>query len=85
MTHFGKIKSYDRDLDTGMITPDTGGDALPFDRMDLQLQGPAPSVGQRFGFETSEVGGGTRRAIKLLLKQGSTPSLQEQQARAQRG
>lgn len=85
MTHFGKIKSYDSGKGTGMITPDKGGDALPFGRKDLQHEAQEPSVDQRYGYDTSEVNGGNKRAIKLQPQQGEGPSLQEQQARAQQG
>ncbi len=85
MTHFGKIKSYDGDKGTGMITPDKGGDALPFRRKDLQQQAQEPSVDQRFGYETSEVNGGDKRAINLQLQQGEGDNVREQQARAQQG
>ena len=85
MTHFGKIKSYDSDKGTGMITPDKGDDALPFKRGDLQQQAQEPCIDQRFGYDTSEVNGSNKRAINLQPQQGNGPSLQEQQARAQQG
>ena len=52
MTHYGKIKSYDSNKSSGMITPEKGGDALPFGRSDLQEQAKEPKVDQRFGYET---------------------------------
>lgn len=85
MTHFGKIKSYDSDNGTGMITPDKGGVALPFRRKDLEREAQEPTVNQRFGYETSEVDGGDKRAIDLQPQQGEGDSVREQQARAQQG
>lgn len=85
MTHFGKIKSYDSGKGTGMITPDKGGDALPFGRKDLQQEAQEPSVDQRYGYDTSEVDGGNKRAINLQPQQGEAESVQEEQARAQQG
>ncbi len=83
MTHYGKIKSYDSDKRAGTIVPETGGDALPFRKSDLQQQAQEPRVDQRYGYETSEVDGGKRRAINLQ-QQGESET-QEQQARAQQG
>ena len=85
MTHFGKIKSYDSGKGTGMITPDNGGDALAFGRKDLQQEAQEPSVDQRYGYDTSEVNGGNKRAINLQPQQGEAESAQEEQARAQQG
>ncbi|MDP4576043.1 cold-shock protein [Qipengyuania sp. G39] len=85
MTHFGKIKSYDSGKGTGMITPDKGGDALPFGRKDLQQEAQEPSVDQRYGYDTSEVDGGNKRAINLQPQQGEAESVQEEQARSQQG
>lgn len=85
MTHFGKIKSYDSDKGTGMITPDKGGDALPFGRKDLQQEAQEPSVDQRYGYGTSEVDGRDKRAINLQSQQGEAESVKEEQARAQQG
>lgn len=83
MTHYGKIKSYDSDKGAGTITPERGGDALPFRKSDLQQEAQEPKVDQRYGYETSEVDSGKRRAINLQ-QQGESET-QEQQARAQQG
>lgn len=65
MTHYGKIKSYDSVKGEGMINPEKGGDALPFKKADLQQEAQAPRVDQRYGYETSEVDGGSKCATKL--------------------
>lgn len=85
MPHFGKIKSYDSDKGTGTITPDKGGDALPFGRKDLQQEAQEPSVDQRYSYITSEVDGSDKRAINLQPQQGEAESVQEGQARTQQG
>ena len=84
MTHYGKIKSYDSSVGTGSITPEKGGDALRFEKANLQQEGEMPKVGQRFSYDTSEVDGGRKRAVNLQHQQGE-PSEQEKQARAQQG
>lgn len=65
MTHFGKIKSYDSSKGEGMITPEKGGDALPFGKSDLQQQAQEPKVDQRFGYETKQIDGGKAHAVSL--------------------
>ncbi|QUL39133.1 cold-shock protein [Erythrobacter sp. JK5] len=84
MTHFGKIKSYDSNKGVGTITPEKGGDALPFGKSDLQQQAQEPKVEQRYGYETSEVDGGKKRAVNLQHQQGDGRS-QKEQARQQQG
>lgn len=42
MTDFGKIKSYDTGNGEGTITPEQGGDVLPFRKADLQQQAQEP-------------------------------------------
>ncbi len=65
MTHFGKIESYDSSKGKGMITPEKGGEALPFGKSDLQQQAQEPKVDQRFGYETKQVDGGQAHAVSL--------------------
>ena len=84
MTHFGKIKSYDDGKGTGTITPEKGGDALPFKKADLQQQAQQPMVDQRYGYETAEVDGGKKRAVNLQQQQGDN-DMQKDQARKQQG
>ena len=79
MTHYGKIKSYDSGKGAGMITPDKGGDALPFNKSDLQQQGQVPSADQRFGYDPRQVDGGQAHAINLQMEQGSGDSGAKQQ------
>ncbi len=82
MTHFGKIKSYDAGSGSGTITPEEGGDALPFSKSGLQQEAQEPTIGQRYGFETSEVDGSNKSAINLQHQQSDEQS-QEEQARNQ--
>ena len=72
MTHYGKIHSYDADKGAGMITPDKGGDALPFAKADLQQQAEEPKADQRYGYETKQGEGGTAHAINLQMEQGDS-------------
>ncbi|AXK43621.1 cold shock domain-containing protein [Erythrobacter sp. SN021] len=65
MTHYGTIKSYDAGKGQGMITPEQGGDVLKFEKSDLKKESSAPQQGQRFGYETKQVGGGQPQAINL--------------------
>ncbi|MHA6318382.1 cold-shock protein [Altererythrobacter sp. CAU 1778] len=66
----------------GTISPEKGGDALPFRKKDLQQQAQEPEVDQRYGFETSEVDGGKKRAVNLQQGDGDR---QKEQARNQQG
>ncbi|TIX49645.1 cold-shock protein [Alteraurantiacibacter aquimixticola] len=83
MTYLGHIKSYDNSNGIGLISPDDGGDDLPFKRADLQEQERAPVTDQRFCYETSEVNGANRRAINLREPDGAR--IKMEQARSQRG
>lgn len=69
MTNYGKIKSYDAVKGTGSITPEKGGDALPFAKADLQQQAEVPKEDARYGYETQNGDGGKRSAVKLELQQ----------------
>jgi CspA family cold shock protein len=84
MTDFGKIKSYDNGKGTGTITPEKGGDALPFRKSDMQQQGQEPQQDQRFGYDVKNADNGRRYAINLQPQQGEG-DLQQEQARAQQG
>ena len=83
MTHYGKIKSYDSSAGTGSITPEEGGDALRFKKADLQQEGQMPKVDQRFSYDTSEVDGGSKRAVNLQQQQGDGQSQKEQASNQQ--
>jgi len=74
MAHYGKIKSYDTTKGAGMITPDKGGDALPFNKADLQQQAEVPRADQRYGYETKLGEGGKSHAINLQMEQGNSDS-----------
>jgi cold shock protein len=80
MTQYGKIKSYDIGKGAGMITPDKGGDALPFNKSDLQQQAQEPVTDQRFGYDTRQVDGGKAHAINLQMEQGTHDSSANQQS-----
>jgi CspA family cold shock protein len=80
MTHYGKIKSYDTGKGAGMITPDKGGDALPFNKSDLQQQAEVPKADQRYGYETKQVDGGKAHAINLQMEQSESDSAASQQS-----
>ena len=80
MTHYGKIHSYDTAKGAGMITPEKGGDALPFNKADLQQQAEVPKADQRYGYETKQVDGGKAHAINLQMEQGDNDSGSKQQS-----
>jgi cold shock protein len=82
MTHFGKIKSYDSGKGAGTISPEKGGDALPFGKSDLQQEAQVPKIGDRYGYETDQVDGEDTRATNLRQQQGD---VRQEQARAQQG
>jgi CspA family cold shock protein len=73
MAHTGTIKSYDAAKGSGMITPEKGGDALPFNKSDLQQQAQEPREGQVYGYETREVNGGKAHATSLQMEQAEGP------------
>jgi CspA family cold shock protein len=79
MTHYGKIKSYDTGKGSGMITPDKGGDALPFNKSDLQQQAQEPRADQRYGYDTRQIDGGKAHATNLQMEQGAGDSGAKQQ------
>lgn len=83
MTHYGNIKSYDADKGVGTITPEKGGEALPFNKADLQQEGEEPKVDQRFSYQTNGDEGGNGRAVNL--RQQGEAGVQEEQARQQQG
>lgn len=85
MAHTGTIKSYDVNKGAGMITPKTGGDALPFNKSDLQQQAQEPRAGQAYDYETREVNGGKVHATSLQMEQGSSDQSKKDQAAKQQG
>ena len=89
MSHCGNIKSYDSGKGRGTITPEKGGDALHFVKADLQQEAAEPKVGQRYGYQTRQVGGGEPQATDLRQQeqdeaQGSQ-DVQRDQASQQQG
>ncbi len=79
MAHSGTIKSYDAAKGHGMITPEKGGDALPFNKSDLQQQGQEPQSGQMYAYETREVDGGKAHATSLQMEQSKKDQASKQQ------
>lgn len=69
MSHYGQIKSYDTSKGRGMIAPEKGGEPLEFVKADLQQEAAEPKAGERYGYETRQVGGGKPQAINLRSKQ----------------
>ena len=80
MTSYGKIKSYDTGKGAGTITPEKGGDALPFNKSDLQQQAQEPRANQRYGYDTRQIDGGKVHAINLQMQQGDGDSGSKQQS-----
>ena len=85
MAHTGTIKSYNAAKGNGMITPEKGGDALPFNKSDLQQQAQEPREGQHYGYETREVNGGKVHATSLQMEQGKPSNDVKDQASKQQG
>ena len=85
MAHFGKIKSYDSISGTGSIAPEEGGDALRFNKADLQQEGQMPKVDQRYSYETSQVDGGKKSAVNLQQEQQGEDKSRKEQAGNQQG
>jgi CspA family cold shock protein len=84
MPFFGRIIAYDSDGEIGTIAPEGGGTPLPFRKSDLETGMRAPRIDQRFGYETSEINGGGKRAV-FLFPQPVDGDRQREQAIAQRG
>lgn len=76
MTEFGNIKWYDSAKGTGSITPEAGGDVLPFAKADLQQQAEVPVKDQRYGYETKSGDDGKRRAVNLSHQMTGTQTEQ---------
>jgi cold shock protein len=62
---YGKVESFDNNKGTGLITPEAGGKALPFDRSAFSwTDKSAPPVGRRLSYEVADTAG-VNSAIKL--------------------
>jgi CspA family cold shock protein len=58
MKHFGTVKSFDETEGRGLITPETGGDALRFERTAFSWQpGGSPTSGQRLSYDLAHTNG----------------------------
>lgn len=77
MTYYGKINSYDSGKGAGTISPEKGGAPLAFVKADLQQEAAEPKAGQRFGYETRQVGGGKPQAINLQHEQDQSAGKQQ--------
>ena len=51
MKHFGTVKSFDTDKGAGSIKPETGGEALSFERSAMSWSGKPPIEGQRLSYD----------------------------------
>jgi len=83
MTNFGKIKSYDGGKGTGMITPEKGGEALPFNKSGMKKEGHEPKLDQRYGYDVKHDDGGKSLAINLQPQ--TDADVRQQQASSQQG
>jgi CspA family cold shock protein len=91
MTDFGKIKSYDTGNGTGTISPEKGGDTLPFRKSALQQQAQEPKQDQRYGYDVKSGDNGTRYAVNMQAQgegqsqkaPGGSETLQEQASKQQ--
>ena len=58
MKHFGTVKSFDENEGSGLITPETGGDALRFDRSAFSWQpSGSTTAGQRLSYDLAHTNG----------------------------
>ena len=65
MKLFGKVESFDTNKGTGLITPETGGKGIAFERKAISWDNNTPpEVGKRLSYEVSETEGVTS-AINL--------------------
>ncbi len=52
MKYFGTVKTFDTDKGLGSLTPETGGDALAFERSAISWDAPkSPNVGERLSYD----------------------------------
>lgn len=62
---YGKVESFDTNKGTGLLTPETGGKGIAFERSAFSWDNKTPpTVGQRLSYEVSETDG-VSSAIKL--------------------
>ena len=84
MTQYGKITSYDTSSNSGMITPEKGGDALRFGKSDLQQEAELPKSGQRFSYETKKVAGNNDCAVNLRQQEQGEGKQDSQRGQAEK-
>ncbi|NVE95390.1 cold-shock protein [Altererythrobacter lutimaris] len=70
MVNYCKVRTFDRMTGTGFISPESGGELLPFQQIDVQRR-PSERVceGQRLIFEIELGVDGEKNAINLRLVQ----------------
>ena len=62
---YGKVESFDIDKGTGLLTPETGGQRIAFERSAFSWENKTPPIiGQRLSYEVAEQAG-VPSAIKL--------------------
>ena len=62
---YGKVESFDASTGTGLLTPETGGKGIAFERGAFSWDNKTlPTVGQRLSYEVAEKNG-VSSAIKL--------------------
>ena len=63
---YGKVESFDTTTGTGLLTPDSRGESIAFERSSFGWEGKTPpTVGQRMSYEVEETHG-VARATKVL-------------------
>lgn len=63
--NYGKVESFDTNKGTGLLTPETGGKGIAFERSAFGWENKTPpTVGQRLSYEVAETNGAPS-AIKL--------------------
>lgn len=65
MSEYGKIANYDTVTGTGFITPEKGGDKLPFAKGELDQAAKPPLEKDRFAYELGNDTAGESCAVKL--------------------
>jgi len=66
MTNHGKVQTFNRMTGTGFISPEDGGEVLPFRQIDVHRNvGDEVQERQRFSYEVDVDADGERQAINL--------------------
>lgn len=85
MTQLGKITHFDKQSGAGMIAPQDGSEALPFDRHSLQQHGEEPRSDQVYAFETRGDANGLPVAVNLQMEQGPNARMEGPEANGNQG